>query len=505
MASEPDAVRRARELRDLLAEYRRAPGRYNAAARQPPLLFASMREVLQLAIGRDDGAGPDGEARRAACFFVRSALLHPAANHYELLGLDRRAEAAAIKDRYRLMMRLLHPDFAAPGDPWPAASAARVNQAYEVLSSPVRRREYDETLATPAAPPPRPARPEPPAPAPVAYPLVRRPLSLRHTSRRGLKMLIIGCAGLGGLGLVLALMPGPADHEVLVQRLPREVPPGPPAAPSKPAAPTETPAVVLAETALRLPDADTGTPAAMPPPAVLAAAAATPLPPPPMAGAMPPVPVPARPALRAASVVAAPVLGAAAAPAPAPLAVPVASPLPTPASAPLAAPVPLTPVTPVVPVAAVPPAPPPAAEEPARAAATRLAVGRVTEPPAPAPPPAARPAGLTLTEAQPMLAALLHGIEAARGDQVLGLLDRDARQSTSAQSLSRHIDGLAAHGPVRVASVQFSAEPGDGRLRVLGQMRLEGGAAPRRLVLRMEFVSRGGTPVMTALSGEASP
>lgn len=66
-------------------------------------------------------------------------------NHYEILGLTRAATSAQIKRKYREMVRKFHPDVAKD-----KTTAHRlflqINESYEVLSSPVRRKAYDETL-----------------------------------------------------------------------------------------------------------------------------------------------------------------------------------------------------------------------------------------------------------------------------------------------------------------------------------------------------------------------
>lgn len=64
------------------------------------------------------------------------------ADHYEILGVRRDASADEIKRAYRQRARELHPD-ANPGD---AESEARFKEAalaYEVLSDPQRRQQYD--------------------------------------------------------------------------------------------------------------------------------------------------------------------------------------------------------------------------------------------------------------------------------------------------------------------------------------------------------------------------
>ncbi|GAB2993458.1 DnaJ domain-containing protein [Amycolatopsis acidiphila] len=67
------------------------------------------------------------------------------AGYYELLGVDRTASAAAIKSAYRSKARASHPD--AGGSP---AEFHLLREAYETLSDPYRRANYDRGLA-PAA------------------------------------------------------------------------------------------------------------------------------------------------------------------------------------------------------------------------------------------------------------------------------------------------------------------------------------------------------------------
>ena len=65
--------------------------------------------------------------------------------HYEVLGLPRDAALAQIKRRYKELVRTYHPDVARD-----KVTAHRlfiqINEAYETLSDPLRRRAYDETL-----------------------------------------------------------------------------------------------------------------------------------------------------------------------------------------------------------------------------------------------------------------------------------------------------------------------------------------------------------------------
>src|SRR5689334_18911888 len=125
----------AAKLQSALLEYAGAPGKYQLSLRQPALLFSSIRQVLQLAAGRS-AAGDEQPVNRsvmeAAAFFIRAALLFPGATHYAVMGLPARTEPVELKERYRLLMRLIHPDFAAThSQTWPSDAAVRVNRAYE--------------------------------------------------------------------------------------------------------------------------------------------------------------------------------------------------------------------------------------------------------------------------------------------------------------------------------------------------------------------------------------
>ncbi|ROZ66182.1 hypothetical protein EEB15_26775 [Ramlibacter sp. WS9] len=101
---------------------------------------------------------------------------------------------------------------------------------------------------------------------------------------------------------------------------------------------------------------------------------------------------------------------------------------------------------------------------------------------------------------------LLLQLESGRGERLLNLLERDARNAPAARALARQFDGLVAGAhPVKLAKVEFRAEPADGRLFVVGHVRLHTGdaSAAKPLALRIEFMSREGTVVMTGLSALA--
>lgn len=64
-------------------------------------------------------------------------------NPYEVLDIARNASAAEIKQQWRALTWQNHPD----RNPDGAAKMADINQAYEILSDPEKRRNYDETGA----------------------------------------------------------------------------------------------------------------------------------------------------------------------------------------------------------------------------------------------------------------------------------------------------------------------------------------------------------------------
>lgn len=63
-------------------------------------------------------------------------------DHYAVLGVSRDASADELKRAYRKLARQYHPD-ANPNDPEAAEHFKEVNRAYEVLSDPQKRANYD--------------------------------------------------------------------------------------------------------------------------------------------------------------------------------------------------------------------------------------------------------------------------------------------------------------------------------------------------------------------------
>ena len=64
-------------------------------------------------------------------------------DHYQTLGIAPGADEEAIRKAYRSQARKYHPD-AAPDNPFAPAQFRALKEAYEVLSTPQKRRRYDE-------------------------------------------------------------------------------------------------------------------------------------------------------------------------------------------------------------------------------------------------------------------------------------------------------------------------------------------------------------------------
>ena len=85
-------------------------------------------------------------------------------DYYELLGVDRAATAADIRSAYRTLAKVMHPD--AGGT---AGTFHMLRQAYETLSDPALRADYDRTGTVVRARPARPHAPRTAHPARKAF------------------------------------------------------------------------------------------------------------------------------------------------------------------------------------------------------------------------------------------------------------------------------------------------------------------------------------------------
>lgn len=68
-------------------------------------------------------------------------------NYYATLGLHAKCTAEQIRDAYRILAKKFHPDLN-PGSISAVRKTQELNEAYEVLSDPERRRAYDDSQAS---------------------------------------------------------------------------------------------------------------------------------------------------------------------------------------------------------------------------------------------------------------------------------------------------------------------------------------------------------------------
>lgn len=118
-------------------------------------------------------------------------------SHYELLQVPETASLQELRQAFRGLSKLYHPDTTALPAGEAATAFQRLQQAYAVLSDPVLRQRYDAQLhPAPAPSPPSPSLP------PMAF---SRPTSVRRDLSGGewLALLLLGFALM--LSLVLGV------------------------------------------------------------------------------------------------------------------------------------------------------------------------------------------------------------------------------------------------------------------------------------------------------------
>ncbi len=118
----------------------------------------------------------------------------PTETHYATLGIAPDAEDVVIRAAYKAMMMKYHPDTTTDEKAHAEEMAKAINRAYDVLSDPEKRAEYDASLAGNARPDPDPLHEPAQNPAPDASesrPLTRAPAEENRLSLVALVMAIV--------------------------------------------------------------------------------------------------------------------------------------------------------------------------------------------------------------------------------------------------------------------------------------------------------------------------
>ena len=148
MPDRPSADRTA----ELLLWYARRPSRYYAEGRRRDAPRLDPEVILKLAMGRpvqfahatwNDLAKVDA-LQQAACAYVQQLFFRPDPTPYQVLGLEPGASLEAIKESFRLLMQLVHPDRQGEKRRWPDGCAAQANWAYSMLRDQETRRTFEE-------------------------------------------------------------------------------------------------------------------------------------------------------------------------------------------------------------------------------------------------------------------------------------------------------------------------------------------------------------------------
>jgi hypothetical protein len=170
------------------------------AARQP--LPPGMITVLKIAGGckatLDEAVATTGEppekVRQAVILFLETVLFTPNAGSYRILGAQRAATQAELRDHMGWLMKWLHPD--REKSEWEASLSLKVSAAWDDLKSAERRQRYDEAhpflTSSPARSNSR------PRPRRTRIPWIRQPIPQELAPRSAIGRLIV----LGGMALV---------------------------------------------------------------------------------------------------------------------------------------------------------------------------------------------------------------------------------------------------------------------------------------------------------------
>jgi curved DNA-binding protein CbpA len=134
-------------LADALMDYYSAPGRFALNLRQPMVVFQQFDKVINWAQGKIDAEHDalGGALQKTAIFFVLRACFRIENSHYDILGLLPDFTPEELRQRYRSLISLTHPDKNITG--LPSNAAVRINKAYDTLRNVEERANYDALLS----------------------------------------------------------------------------------------------------------------------------------------------------------------------------------------------------------------------------------------------------------------------------------------------------------------------------------------------------------------------
>lgn len=67
-------------------------------------------------------------------------------NYYEILKVSKRATSEEIKSSYKNLVKKYHPDLYVGDKEFAEQKIKEINEAYDILSNPQTKKEYDEYL-----------------------------------------------------------------------------------------------------------------------------------------------------------------------------------------------------------------------------------------------------------------------------------------------------------------------------------------------------------------------
>ena len=81
-----------------------------------------------------------------ANFVISKMHFNPESNYYITLGLSQNVSHENIRERWKKLMLLYHPDRQGGDDSWVSERAKKVNEAYSVLKDNEKRQSFDRRL-----------------------------------------------------------------------------------------------------------------------------------------------------------------------------------------------------------------------------------------------------------------------------------------------------------------------------------------------------------------------